>query len=72
MCRSISGFTLMELMITLAIVALLAAIAVPSYREYIIRSNRIDATSALLKIAAAQEKFFLQNNSYATNESSCW
>lgn len=68
MSRSISGFTLMELMITLAIVALLAAIAVPSYRDYIIRSNRIDATSALLKIAAAQEKFFLQNNTYATND----
>jgi len=68
MRRRGGGFTLMELMITLAIVALLAAIAVPSYRDYIIRSNRIDATSALLKIAAAQEKFFLQNNTYATND----
>lgn len=61
-----AGFTLIELLVVLAIVALIATIAVPSYRSYIIRSQRTDATSALLKIAAAQEKFFLQNNTYAT------
>ena len=61
------GFTLIELMITLLIVAILAGIAIPSYSNYILRANRTDATSALLKVASAQEKFFLQNNTYASN-----
>jgi type IV pilus assembly protein PilE len=61
------GFTLIEVMIVLVIIAILAAVAVPSYRSYLIRSQRTDATSALLKLAAAQEKFFLQNNTYAPN-----
>ena len=67
MKQAATGFTLMELVIVLAIVALLAAIAVPSYSSYMIRSKRTDATAALLKLAAAQEKFFLQNNTYTTN-----
>jgi type IV pilus assembly protein PilE len=61
------GFTLIELMITLVIVAILAGIAVPSYRNYVLRSHRIEATAALLKVAAAQEKFYLQNNTYTDN-----
>lgn len=58
------GVTLLELMIVIAIVALLASIAVPSYRNYVLRAQRSDATAALLRIAAAQEKFYLQNNTY--------
>ena len=65
-----SGFTLIELLMVLAIIGLIAAIAIPSYRSYIQRSNRTDATSALLKVAAAQEKHFLQNNVYTDNEAS--
>jgi type IV pilus assembly protein PilE len=61
------GFTLIELMITLVIVAILAGIAVPSYRNYVLRSHRVEATSALLRVAAAQEKFYLQNNTYTKN-----
>jgi type IV pilus assembly protein PilE len=61
------GFTLIELMIALVIVAILAGIAVPSYRNFVLRSHRIEATAALLKVAAAQEKFYLQNNTYTTN-----
>jgi len=61
------GFTLIELMITLLIVAILAGIAVPSYRNYVLRSHRVEATAALLRVAAAQEKFYLQNNTY-TND----
>ena len=64
-----AGFTLIELMIVVALVALLAAIAVPSYRQYVIRANRTEATSALMSIATAQEKFFLANNAYAASVS---
>jgi len=67
MKRTTRGFTLIELMITLVIVAILAGIAVPSYRNYVLRSHRIEATAALLKVAAAQEKFYLQNNTYTDN-----
>ena len=63
-----AGMTLIELMIVVAIVALLASIAVPSYRQYVLRANRTEATTALLQLAAAQEKFYLQNNTYATND----
>lgn len=58
------GFTLTELMITVAILIILAAIAVPNYRGHVLRSQRTDAMSALLRISAAQEKFYLQNNTY--------
>jgi type IV pilus assembly protein PilE len=58
------GVTLIELVVVVAIVALLASIAVPSYRQYLLRSHRVEATSALLALAAAQEKFYLQNNTY--------
>jgi type IV pilus assembly protein PilE len=67
MRERVRGFTLIELMIALVIVAILAGIAVPSYRNYVLRSHRVEATAALLKVAAAQEKFYLQNNTYTDN-----
>jgi type IV pilus assembly protein PilE len=60
------GFSLIELMIVVAIVAIIATFAFPSYRQHVIRSNRTDATSALLRMAADQEKFYIQNNRYAS------
>jgi len=60
-----SGLTLAELLTALAIVGVLAVLAVPGYRMQVLRSHRIEATSALLAVAAAQEKFYLQNNSYS-------
>ena len=60
------GFTLTELMIVVAILALLASIAMPSYRQYVIRSHRTDATSALLRLAADEERFYIQNNRYGS------
>lgn len=59
------GFTLIELMITVAIVAILAAIAYPSYINYIVRSNRAAAESFMQEVAAAQERFLLDNRAYA-------
>jgi len=60
-----AGFTLIELMIVLLVAAILTAIAVPSYRAYVVRSQRVDAKEALLALGTAQEKFFLQCNRYA-------
>jgi type IV pilus assembly protein PilE len=60
-----SGFTLIELMIVIVVVAILAAIAIPGYRQYVLRTNRTEAKRTLLNVAAAEEKFYLQNNTYA-------
>lgn len=59
--------TLIELMIVVVVIAVLASIAIPSYRQYVLRSHRVEAKAALLNLAAAQEKFYLQNNTYATD-----
>ena len=61
------GVTLVELMITLLVVAILAAVAVPSYRSYVLRAQRTEARTALTRIQAAQERFLLQQNRYATD-----
>lgn len=59
------GITLIELMTVIVIIAILASIAVPSYRNYLLRAQRTEATTALLRLQAAQEKFYLQQNRYA-------
>lgn len=58
------GVTLMELLTVIVVLGILASIAVPSYRNYLIRAQRTEATTALLNLQAAQEKFYLQNNAY--------
>ncbi len=60
------GFTLIELMITIVIVAILASIAIPSYRQYVIRGNRTAAQAAMMEIATRQQQFFVANRTYAT------
>jgi type IV pilus assembly protein PilE len=63
--RLLQGFTLVELMVALVVVSILAAASVASYRQYLRRANRVDATAALLRIQNGEERFYLQNNRYA-------
>ena len=65
-CSHQSGFTLIELMITVAIVAILAAIAYPSYVQYVQRSHRADARVALASAAQWMERQYTTNNVYPT------
>jgi len=64
--RGQGGFTLIELMIVVVIMGILATASVAGYRQYVQRANRVDATGALLRLASAQERFYLQNSRYAT------
>lgn len=59
-----SGFTLIELMITVAVIGILAAIAYPSYMDSVMKSRRADAKSALLNAAQAMEKYYTENSKY--------
>jgi type IV pilus assembly protein PilE len=59
------GFTLIELMIVVAIVGILATIAYPSYQQYIIRSNRVAAQSQMMEIANLQQQFLIANRTFA-------
>jgi type IV pilus assembly protein PilE len=63
----VQGFTLIELMIVIAIMALLAAIAVPAYQTYVLKGGRADGKAKLLEIMQAQERFFSQNQQYTEN-----
>ena len=65
--RADGGFSLIELMIVVAIVGILAAIAYPSYQQYALETKRADAHAALLRIATVDEKFFSNNNTYTTS-----
>ncbi len=59
-----SGFTLIEMMITVAIVAILASVALPSYSEYVLRSKTEEATSGLAELRVRMEQYFQDNRKY--------
>lgn len=58
------GFTLVELMITVAIVGILAAVAYPSYTSFVAKGNRAEGRAAVMKMLQDQERYFTQRNSY--------
>jgi type IV pilus assembly protein PilE len=65
------GFTLTELMITVFIISILAGLSYPSYQEYVRRSARSDAKSALLENMQFLERNMTTNNCYHRNDANC-
>ena len=61
------GFSLIELMTVIAVVAILTSLAVPSYREYVMRTNRMEAINVLLEVASCQERIYVRLNQYDAN-----
>lgn len=58
------GFTLLELMISISIVGITTAIALPSYRESVLKTNRSDAQITIAGLATLQERFYFMHNNY--------
>lgn len=67
MLRSrVLGITLLELMAVVMVIGILGLIAIPSYRQYVMRAQRTEAKSFLLQLATNQERFYLANRRYGT------
>jgi type IV pilus assembly protein PilE len=60
------GVTLIELMAVVMVIGILGMIAIPSYRQYVMRAQRTEAKNALLQLQANQERFYLANRTYGT------
>ena len=65
--RTQSGFTLIELLIVTAIIGILSTVGYGSYSSHITTSRRADGIARIHQVAQAQEKYYLENNSYASN-----
>jgi len=71
MPRTVRAFTLLEMMIVVAIVAILAAIALPSYAAYVQRSRILDAVTRLSDARARMEDYFLDERAYVDASGRC-
>lgn len=61
------GFTLIEMLIVIAVIAILATIAYPSYTRYVERTRRADGREIAMRVAAAQERFYTNRNTYTSD-----
>jgi type IV pilus assembly protein PilE len=64
--RRMAGVTLLELMAVVMVIGILGIIALPSYRQHVMRAQRTEAKSALLRLATNQERYHLANRTYGT------
>lgn len=62
--RTAGGFTLVELMVVVAVAGALAAVAYPGYRQHVVRAKRVEGQVALQALMQQQERYFTQNNRY--------
>jgi len=67
--RRMAGVTLLELMAVVMVIGILGMIAMPSYRQYVMRAQRTEAKTALLRLQTNQERFYLANRTYGGNAS---
>ena len=63
--RPAQGFTLIEMMVVVAVIGILAAVAYPSYQQYLRRAHRADAQAYLMDIAQLQQQYFTDSRAYA-------
>ncbi|HUQ09065.1 MAG TPA: type IV pilin protein [Steroidobacteraceae bacterium] len=63
----VRGVTLLEILVVLLVVGIIAALAMPSYRQHMVRVNRTEATSTLYEIASAEERHYLHRGSYTSD-----
>lgn len=63
----VRGVTMIEMLVVLVVVGVLAAIALPAYRQHMVRVNRTEATTLLHEIAAAEERYYLQQGRYTAS-----
>ncbi|MHB1666808.1 MAG: type IV pilin protein [Thiomonas sp.] len=63
--QTLRGFTLIELMIVVVVIAILSAIALPAYQDSVRKSRRTAAKTAVLDLASREERFYTTNNAYS-------